>query len=355
MSPPTYPAAFLAEDRRQPAIIGMVTVTVLSFIVVCVRLYARGYLIHELGRDDVAIVLAQLVSWIVLGLSSMVIQYGSGRHLAALMKTPDTLVHMYKWLVGAQLVYMFNLWLCRISGLAFYARLNNMPRFTLYLGISFVFVTAVYVAQTLIIALQCVPLAALWGGAEGKCIGSEAVFISTSGLTIACDLLILLLPMRIIFSLQAKLAIRIALAVVLCMGILTSILRMVSMIVALQNPEDATWYFSVVMAWSCTEISTAIIALSIPALRTLFGILEQNRSTKDQDDSNDTVSIGLRSIPWPAKRRVFEGSHVYATKTTAEVDPERNPSQEALWDTKDMHEIRIIDTVHVDYDRPRFI
>jgi hypothetical protein len=127
---------------------------------------------------------------------------------------------MYKWLVTTQMVYMFNLWLCRVSGLAFYARLNPMPQFILYLRLSFAFITAVYIAQTLIIALQCIPLAALWGAAEGKCMGSKIVFISTGALTIACDSLILLLPLKIVMSLQAKLARKLALLGVLCFGIL---------------------------------------------------------------------------------------------------------------------------------------
>lgn len=55
-----YSAAFLAEDRRQPAIIGMVVVTTLSLLVVLVRLYARWYLIHELGWDDLTIGVAQV-------------------------------------------------------------------------------------------------------------------------------------------------------------------------------------------------------------------------------------------------------------------------------------------------------
>lgn len=95
-----------------------------------------------------------------------------------------------------------------------------MPQFTLYLRISFAIVMAVCVAQTLIVALQCVPLAALWSSAEGRCIGSGIVFISTSVLTIICDPLVLLLPMNIVFSLQAKLARKLALGLVLCVGVL---------------------------------------------------------------------------------------------------------------------------------------
>lgn len=62
MASPQYTASFLAEDRRQPAIIGMSVVTALSFLTVLVRLYARGYLIRELGWDDILIVLAQVTS-----------------------------------------------------------------------------------------------------------------------------------------------------------------------------------------------------------------------------------------------------------------------------------------------------
>ncbi|OQE44232.1 hypothetical protein PENCOP_c002G07565 [Penicillium coprophilum] len=352
MSSSEHSAVFLAEDRRQPAIIGMVVVTALSLLVVIVRLYARGYLIHELGWDDLTIVIAQLVSWIVLGLSIMVIHYGSGQHLAALMNNPETLVHMYKWLVGAQLVYTFNLWLCRVSGIAFYARLNQMPRFILYLRISFAFVTVVYVAQTLIVALQCIPLAVLWGGAEGKCMGSVTVFISTSGLTIACDLLVLLLPLNIIFSLQATLVRKLALALVLCVGVfavVTSILRMVSMIVAIQHPKDPTWYFSVVMVWSTTEISAAIIALSLPALRALFGVLSRNRSTMNHSDSDETRTIGLQSTSRSAKQLISDERHIH--QATFDLDWETNRSQETLWGVKD-GKVQVEDTARVVVEKP---
>lgn len=95
-----------------------------------------------------------------------------------------------------------------------------MPQFILYLRLSFAFITAVYIAQTLIIALQCIPLADLWGAVEGKCVGSKIVFISTGAFTIACDSLILLLPVNIVMSLQAKLARKFALLGILCFGVL---------------------------------------------------------------------------------------------------------------------------------------
>ncbi|KAF9893434.1 hypothetical protein FE257_010746 [Aspergillus nanangensis] len=344
-----YSAAYLAEDRSKPAMIGVVFVTVLSFIVVLIRLYARRCLIRELGWDDLFIVFAQLTSWATMALCIMILHYGSGRHLAALVSNPDTLVHMYKWLVATQIVYMFNLWLCRVSGLAFYARLNPMPQFILYLRLSFAFVTAVYIAQTLIIALQCVPLAALWGAVEGKCMGSEIVFVSTGALTIACDTLILFLPVKIVLSIQAKLARKLALLGILCFGIfavVTSILRMVSMIVSVQHPEDATWYFSPVIAWTCAEISVAIIALSLPALRAIFGFFKEHRSTRDQSYSHGSGAIGLDSVPRSGKARIFHGNDVY--ENTTEVDCTRSTSQEVLWGGEGHRKIQVTETVDVD-------
>lgn len=151
----------------------------------------------------------------------MDIHYGAGQHLAALMSDPEKLVLMYKWLVAAQFIYFLTLWLCRVSGLAFYARVNPMPRFKLYLRISFAFVTAVHITQTLIIGLQCIPIQALWDpSVKGQCMGSTAVFISTSVLTIVCDSLILFLPLNIVLSIQASLSRKLVLLFVFCFGIL---------------------------------------------------------------------------------------------------------------------------------------
>ncbi|KAL4986733.1 hypothetical protein BDW68DRAFT_162676 [Aspergillus falconensis] len=336
-------AAYLAEDRSRPALIGIVVVTALSAVVVIVRLYARRVLIRGLGWDDLFIVLAQLVSWATMALCTQILRYGSGRHLdALLLKSPESLVRMYKWLVTTQMVYMFNLWLCRVSGLTFYARLNPMPRFILYLRLSFAFVTAVWVAQSLIIALQCIPLEALWDNSitDKKCMGSAVVFISTGALTIVCDSLILLLPVQIVMGLQAKTARKLALLGILCFGVfavVTSILRMVSMIVSVQHEADATWYFSPVVAWTCAEISAAIIALSLPALRAIFGFLKEHRSTRDQSNSYPRSGSGLKGIGLDSlsksvtkQQKVFHGTGVY--DNTVDIGAARSPSQEVLWD-----------------------
>lgn len=120
------------------------------------------------------------------------------------------------------------------------------------------------------------------------------------------------------------------------------------MIVALDHQSDATWYFSVVMVWSCTEISVAIIALSLPGLRALFGFLrEKGRSNLEQDSSDISGSgnLRVRSVPPSSKRRIFDGPDIY--ETTVDIN-HGSASQEALCKMTDEQKIRIMDTVRVD-------
>lgn len=55
-----YTKEFLAEDRRQAAVIGMSVITALLLVIVSIQVYARGILIRELGWDDYLIILAHV-------------------------------------------------------------------------------------------------------------------------------------------------------------------------------------------------------------------------------------------------------------------------------------------------------
>ncbi|EED11730.1 conserved hypothetical protein [Talaromyces stipitatus ATCC 10500] len=324
---------YLAQDRRPQARIGISVVTVLSGIVVLVRVYARCKIIRSFGYDDGLICVAMLINIAIMALTFQVLRYGAGLHIASL--SASDVPYLYKWLVSAQLAYMLALWLCRLSGIAFYQRLN--PRtgpYSLILKLSIAFVTSIFITQTLIIALQCIPLSALWGATKGKCIGSKAVFYSTASMTIICDSLILLLPIYIIFTIQANLTRKVALASVMCFGIFTSICRILAMIPAIED-SDATWYFSVVMVWSDTEVSTAIIALSLPALKGLFSGMRNKRKALSEDGRYGTLTEDRKMENFNRFRHEGNQPSDFYGGRTSERDSSgvvgNNPSDEALW------------------------
>ncbi|KAL5343251.1 hypothetical protein BJX70DRAFT_394251 [Aspergillus crustosus] len=341
-SPEDFPPGFLEEDRRPETITGMAVVTGVAGVVVLTRVYARWRYIQEFGLDDALICVAMAIQIVLLAVMLQVLRYGAGQHLAAI--DPINAPPLYKWLVAGQLIYMLNLYVCRLSGLAFYARLNNMPRYVFYLRLSFGFITAVYVAQTLIIALQCIPLATLWGAADGKCISIMVVNIVTATMTIICDSIILLLPVNIIFHLKAKIARKVALGIVLCFGVfavVASVCRLIAMLPVVNDPTDATWHFSVVLAWSSGEISAAIIALSLPALKALFGSTLKEKSSSKNSNSNSNSSsnprsrrtgaddnVPLKPIP-SVKARVYGDIKGFSNS----VRGGRTASEEVLWVT----------------------
>lgn len=128
---------------------------------------------------------------------------------------------MYKLFIPGQFIYFMGLWICRVSGIAFYARLNPLPWFRRWLIVSFVFVTAIWIAQALLVLLQCIPLKGLWDeNVQAKCMSTAAFSIATAVLTIVCDTLILLLPMDIVRQLQISLPKKLSLLACFCIGIL---------------------------------------------------------------------------------------------------------------------------------------
>ncbi|KAL6237905.1 hypothetical protein BDW75DRAFT_228405 [Aspergillus navahoensis] len=245
-------AAYLAEDRGQPALIGIVVVTALSAVVVIVRLYARQVLIRGLGWDYL---LSCLRSWATMALCTQILRYRSGRLLdALLLKSPDSLVRMYKWLVTTQIALWDNL------------------------------IT------------------------DKMCIGSAVVFISTG----------------IVMGLQAKTARKLALLGILCFGVFTSILRIVSMIISIQHEAD--WYFS-----------------------------PEYRSTRDKKQLIPAVGSRakrhwLDSFFKSVTKRpnVFYGSGVY--DITVDIGVARSPSQEVLGKSEG-RDIMVTETVDVEVGR----
>jgi hypothetical protein len=114
-------------------------------------------------------------------LSIKVIDYGAGKHIAAI--SPVDLDRLFEHLVAVQLMYLITLWLCRISALAFYARITaGIVELQTILVISWVVVSLTLVAQLLFVSLECIPLEKLWNRRlKGKCLGDVAVFSPTVG------------------------------------------------------------------------------------------------------------------------------------------------------------------------------
>lgn len=97
--------------------------------------------------------------------------------------------------------------------------------------------------------------------------------------------------------------------------------------VALEHPSGFIEYLPVAMAWSAAEISAAIIALSLPALRGLFVFFRNKNKTTNQSNTYGSSSIGLSSFP-------RQPNHTSGGKRdfqlSVDIDTPKAQSQEAL-------------------------
>jgi hypothetical protein len=114
-------------------------------------------------------------------MSINVIDHGANKHMAAIPSQDRTMVFTH--LFATHLLYIVTLWLCRISGLAFYARITkNVARLRTILFISSAVVSLILVAQLLLISVQCIPLEKSWNPMiKGKCLSNVTVILPTVG------------------------------------------------------------------------------------------------------------------------------------------------------------------------------
>lgn len=80
---------------------------------------------------------------------------------------------------------------------------------------------ALYIISVILEGVACVPLEALWKPwVEGKCFNKQALDLTSSGFNLALDLLILLLPQKVIWSLQLTTSKKLGVSAIFSFGIL---------------------------------------------------------------------------------------------------------------------------------------
>ncbi|KAG9829093.1 hypothetical protein KCU63_g15154, partial [Aureobasidium melanogenum] len=106
------------------------------------------------------------------------------------------------------------------------------------------------------------------------CIDTETFYITNAALNVVSDLMILVLPAPIVWSLNTDVRKKVILTGLFSMGsvsCLVSVLRMRSIIVLYKDGfNDLTWGVVEVVIWSQAELTAAMFCTCTPCLRPLF-------------------------------------------------------------------------------------
>ncbi|KAK4148365.1 putative integral membrane protein [Chaetomidium leptoderma] len=207
-------------DNLQPWTVAVVaSMTVLATVAVALRLLSRHLKAQKLWWDDYMIIFSQLWNFVTVVFIFMMHKYGMGIHADKLQMSD--IVLMAKFLLVAEILYVYNLVWSKISILLMYYRIFRFPYFKkMAYGIG-AFIIAWVITITFLFVFICVPVAKVWDPElPGHCIDQVGTWVANAASTILSDLGILILPIPQVWKLQLRRPEKIGVTVAFCLGFL---------------------------------------------------------------------------------------------------------------------------------------
>ena len=141
--------------------------------------------------------------------------HGSGRSQNADMTA-------YQYTYAETLIYVIGLYFVKLSLLILLCRVFGVNRYFRWANYALVAFWTVYsLTDTLVIIFQCTPVHKAWAPeVNGHCLDLIELGVSSGYINIATDVMILLLPIPMVWSLQLSTKIRLAIMAIFATGIL---------------------------------------------------------------------------------------------------------------------------------------
>ncbi|KAL4403485.1 hypothetical protein CABS03_15136 [Colletotrichum abscissum] len=204
--------------------------------------------------------------------------------------------------------FMMSIGCAKASILCLYIQLFPDRNFNIIAKVTQGVVIMITVAITLLLYLSRLPSLSL---------DAVALFLATAASNIIMDVVLLILPMRLVFNLHMALNAKLLVAGLFGLGLLTtvtSILRLY-LLIQIQGSEDLTWDAAPANITSFLEVNLLLICTCVPAVRQFFRALKPDSSIVNRSTFTNRVS-GTRQL------RLDSSSQVRLRELTAVVDTE---------------------------------
>ncbi|KAF4985928.1 hypothetical protein FDECE_16224 [Fusarium decemcellulare] len=244
--------------------------TGLSTLCVCLRIFARTFLVYTIGLDDFIVVASMLGSIAFLTGTVSQIKYGLGDAVRL-----EVLPQFLQSLLATVIAYSFTQMAVKISIVVQYRRIlisQSAQRLFNWL-LAWLSIYGLFCVLSSIIT--CWPIAKYWNDSiPGGCIDRSILHYVLASVNIINDILVLIAPWPFLNKLQLGRKAKMALIGVFGCGIFVCIVAMVrlhSLYVNNSAPIDQQPVKGVDIAlWSRLEINVAIMCASVSTLRLLF-------------------------------------------------------------------------------------
>ncbi|KAK1990362.1 CFEM domain-containing protein [Colletotrichum falcatum] len=297
---------------------------IVALVIVALRVYSR-VTTKQFGWDDALICVAMADSLAETVASYFTMRYSFlGVHVYDIPLEADPRIGSL-WAYIIQILYNPILALVKTSMLLFLLRLSGQKRSVRYtiIGLN-VFNIVLMIAIFVTVIFQCQPISYFWEKAgrdppkDGKCIDTNAFYISTAALTILTDIMFLALPFWIFLGLKMPGRVKIALLFVFALGAVVTVVSILRLLWLIEisyhlNTQDPT--YDIRFTYSAVETNLAIITASAPALRGLFRRWFPNFFASLKSSSKGVYGYG-RSAERTRKSRLGGTTTTTTTTTT---------------------------------------
>ncbi|KAK4165536.1 hypothetical protein QBC43DRAFT_234787 [Cladorrhinum sp. PSN259] len=255
-------------DNLQPWTVEVVTsMTVLAVVCVGLRLFSRHLKGQKLWWDDWLLIFSLFWNFATVGFIFAMYKHGMGIHAD---KVPmEDIVLMAKYLVVAEVLYVFNLVWTKLSILLMYYRIFRFPYFKKWAYGIGAFIIAWVITITFLFIFICVPVEKLWyPQIPGRCINQVGTWIANAVSTIVSDLVILCLPIPQVWSLQLRKGEKVAVTLAFCLGFFVVFASAYRFSVLFSYSElDPTYTLAPTVGWTAIEMSAGIVSACLPTFR----------------------------------------------------------------------------------------
>ncbi|KAK1656542.1 hypothetical protein BDP55DRAFT_688730, partial [Colletotrichum godetiae] len=197
---------------------------------------------------------------------------------------PDDRFRIYVELsYNAAPAFMMSIGCAKASILCLYMQLFPSTKFNTIAKITQGVVIMTTVAITLLLYLSRLPNLSL---------DAVALFLATAASNIVMDVVLLILPIPTVFNLQMALNVKLLVAGLFGLGLLTTVTSTLRLylLIQIQGSEDLTWDAAPANITSFLEVNLLLICTCVPAVRQFFRKLKRSSSIVNQSSFTNRVS-----------------------------------------------------------------
>ncbi|KAF3925748.1 hypothetical protein ABW20_dc0100335 [Dactylellina cionopaga] len=264
--------SYVPPDKGNLVFIVAVLSMAVALVLVGMRLYTKKVYGGKFGLDDWMIIPAIVLTFGFTVIQVLAVKTAHlGMHVYDI--SPYAMIEGVKLTYAHMIIYCYAIMFTKLSIILFIRRLSSETMWHICNGY-FCFHVLFGIASSLALAFQCKPIAAaydLFTKLDHKCNGL-AMYYAITSIGVASDIAILILPIPVVLKLQLPAYKKIAVLFLFSLGGLAcvfAILRMVNLFGGVKG-IDLTWDIVPVALFGQLEVTLAIIATSLPALKVFW-------------------------------------------------------------------------------------